>query len=323
MMRKLVKIAGAAALIAVASPPAGAQTGPAAAAVARGPEIRVIGRSVTEAELRKQANDFVRRTGVANRSDPVARWIDPVCPKVVGIKPEYAEIVETRMREIAALSGIATARPGCQSNIAVSFTTDARGVMQQIARKSPSRIAELDPHLRDRLVTGDAPIRWWYNSRSQGADSMRVGNSDSLLIGASPTDGYTFSSGIGGESAVGNGTQSIQAYRSTLIGTLAVRALFKATVVIDVNLAQGQSLDAVAAYAAMVAFAETTPVDQPMPNSILGLFDPDNPYSAPTDWDIALLRTLYEMPHDRAGWKQRRMLVSGVVGASAAQNGQQ
>jgi hypothetical protein len=170
--------------------------------------------------------------------------------------------------------------------------------------------------MRDRLLDSDAPIRWWYNSRTQGADSVRVANSDSLLASAQATDGTTFSSGLGGESAIGNGTQSVQAYRSTIIGTLAVRALFRATVVIDVNLAQGRSLDAVAAYAAMVAFAETKPTDQPMPNSILGLFDAGNIYSDPTDWDIALLRTLYSMPHDRAGWKQRRMLISAVVDTS-------
>lgn len=105
----------------------------------------------------------------------------------------------------------------------------------------------------------------------------------------------------------------MQAYRSTIIGTLAVRALYKATVVIDVNLVQGRSLVAAAAYAAMVAFAETTPTDQSMPNSFLGLFDTGNVYPDPTDWDMALLRKLYSIPHDRAGRKQRRMLVGAIV----------
>lgn len=278
--------------------------------------IRVIGRTIEEAELRKQAHEFVRRAGVANGSDPVARWIDPVCPTVIGIKPEYGEIVEARMREIAELSGIKVGKPDCQPNIAVTFTTDARALMRQISKKAPSRLAGVAPYRRDQLLTGDAPIRWWYNSRTQGADGMKTANSDSLLASAQATEGTTFSTGIGGQSAIGHGNETVQAYRSTIIGTLAVRVLFKATVVIDVNLAQGRSLDAVAAYAAMVAYAETTPTDQPMPNSILGLFDAGNVYSDPTDWDIALLRTLYSMPHDRAGWKQRRLLVGAIVNPS-------
>lgn len=279
--------------------------------------IRVIGRQITEAERRKQANDFVRSTGVANGSDPVARWIEPVCPKVVGIKPEYAAIVESRMREIADLSGIQTDRLDCKANIVVSFTTDAAAVMRNISTKSPSRLAELPPHERSTLVNGNAPVRWWYNVRSQGADGMAVANSDSLLASADATDGRTFNGGIGAESAIGNGTQTVQAYRSTLIGTLEVRALFRANVVIDVKLAEGVPLDAVATYAAMVAFAETSPPTRPMPNSILGLFDQGARVTDPTDWDIALLRTLYSIPHDRAGWKQRRLLVGAIVDASA------
>ena len=306
----------AALVMSLVSAPAFSQADP-VPAQRPGPDIHVIGRPITDAELRKQANDFVRRTGVANGSDPVARWLEPVCPKVVGIKPEYAAIVEQRMREIAELSAIKLGKPGCQANIAVTFTTDARALMQQISRKAPSRLAELTPFQRDQLLSGDAPIRWWYNSRTQGADGMRVANSDSLLVSADATDGRTFSAGTGGESAIGNGTQTVQAYRSTLIGTLAVRALFRATILIDVNLAQGRSLDAVAAYAAMVAFAETAPSAQLVPNSILGLFDAGNAYTDPTDWDISLLRTLYSMPHDRAGWKQRRMLVSAIVDTSA------
>lgn len=280
------------------------------------PSIHVIGRTITQAELRKQANDFVRSTGIANGSDPVARWIEPVCPKVVDIKPEYAAIVETRMREIAADSRILTGELDCKTNITVSFTTDAAAVVQAIATKAPSRLAELAPHERDTLLKSDAPIRWWYNTRTQGADGMKVANSDSLLVSADSTDGRTFSVGTGGESAIGNGTQTVQAYRSTLIGTLAVRALFRATVIIDINLAEGASLDAVASYAAMVAYAETEPMRQPMPYSILGLFDEGRNFTQPTDWDMTLLRTLYSMPHDRAGQKHRRMLVGAIVEAS-------
>lgn len=311
MKRTTVFLTAAVCMLALGHAPAIAQSEPK-------PEIHVIAPAANPAELRKQANDYVRRTGIANSSDPAARWLEPVCPKVVGINADHAQIVEARMRKIAQVSGIKTAPPGCQGNIAVTFTNDARALMRQLAKKAPSRLAGLTPVQRDQLLTGDAPIRWWYNSRSQGADGMKTANSDSLLAGAQATDGNTFSTGIGGQSAIGHGNETVQAYRSTIIGTLAVRALFKATVVIDVKLAQGRSLDAVAAYAAMVAFAETTPTSQPMPNSILGLFDAGNVYTNPTDWDIALLRTLYSMPHARAGWKQRRMLVSAILNPSAA-----
>ena len=125
-----------------------------------GVEIQVIGRRLSEAEVREQANDFVRRSGIANKSDPVARWIDPVCPKVVGIKPEYAQIVEKQMRDIAKLTGIRAASDTCAANIVVSFTTNGQGVVQQIAKRSPTQMAELMSAERRQLLSSDAPVRW-------------------------------------------------------------------------------------------------------------------------------------------------------------------
>lgn len=69
-------------------------------------EIEVLGRRMREAEARREANDFVRRAGVANSENPVARWNTPVCPKVLGIQPEYAAIVESKVRAIAATASI-------------------------------------------------------------------------------------------------------------------------------------------------------------------------------------------------------------------------
>jgi hypothetical protein len=68
----------------------------------------------------------------------------------------------------------------------------------------------------------------------------------------------------------------------------------------------------------MVAFAEITPSDNPIPNSVLGLFEPGKSFAAPTDWDISFLKALYSMPADRAGWKQKRMLVGKILKDSEA-----
>ena len=122
----------------------------------------------------------------------------------------------------------------------------------------------------------------------------------------------------GGGSPLALGAQSIQTFGSSIIRTYAVRALRSATVVVDVNLAEGVSLDGVAAYAAMVAFAEITPSDNPMPNSVLGMFEPGQNMAAPTDWDISFLKALYSIPADRAGWKQKRMLVGKILKDSEA-----
>lgn len=276
------------------------------------PTINVIGRKVDEAQARREANDFVRRAGVANGDNPVARWVTPVCPKVLGIQDQYAALVEAKMRAIADKAAIALAPLPCKTNIIVSFTTDAKTVTQRIAAKSPRRLAEVPITARPKLLKGDAPIRWWYTTQVTGADGIESGG-----------DGATASSDTGGSggSAQSFGAPTIQAFSSSIIRTQVVRVIRSATVVIDVTLADGVPLDAVASYAAMVAFAELTANDNPMPNSILGLFGKQGAFDGPTDWDMTFLRTLYSIPHNRAGWKQRRMLVGKIVDSANGDSG--
>lgn len=267
--------------------------------------IEVIGRRQSEEQARKEANDFVRRTGVASGENPVARWTAPVCPAVLGIQPEYAAIVERKMRSIASSADIEVAPLPCKTNIVVSFTTNASAVIQRIARKSPRRIAEVPVPDRAALFKGSAPIRWWYTTQVTGTDGMGAVTSDSLAANAGTAEG--------GGSSIGNGLPTIQAFSSSIIRTQAVRALRTATVVVDVTLSEGVPLDAVAAYAAMVAFAEVKPSQSPPPNSILGLFGQAAKPASATDWDISFLRALYSIPAARAGWKQRRMLVGEIL----------
>lgn len=273
-------------------------------------EIEVIGRRQTEEQARREANDFVRRTVSTSSDDPLARWVTPICPVVLGIQPEYAAIVERKIRALAKVAEIDTAQAPCKTNIVVSFTTNARAVVQRIAKKSPRRLSEVQITDRSALLNGTAPVRWWYTTQEASVDGVGAVTSDSLAANSGTAEG--------GGSSIGNGLPTVQAYSSSIVRTQIVRALRSATVVIDVNLAQGVPLDAVAAYAAMVAFAEMKPAQTPPPNSILGLFAPDTPVASATDWDISFLKALYSIPAARAGWKQKRMLVGRILKDSEA-----
>ena len=322
-----IGLVSAAVLALTSAPPLSAQTQPDTAITDddADPTINVIGRKQSEEEARREANDFVRRTGIANGEAPVARWVGPVCPRVLGIQENYAAIVEQKVRAIAQKADIRLAPAPCKANVVISFATDARAVVQRIAQKAPGRIAEVSGPARSALLKGDAPIRWWYTTQETGVDGISATVSDNLAANAGTAEG--------GGSSIGNGLPTIQAYSSSIIRTQVVRALRSATVVIDVKLAQGVPLDAVADYAAMVAFAEIKPSQMPPPNSVLGLFGKrkglvgegkglvgeGKELVAATDWDINFLRALYSIPAARAGWKQRRMLVGEIMkGAEAA-----
>lgn len=273
-------------------------------------EIEVIGRRQTEEQARREANDFVRRTVSTSSDDPLARWVTPICPAVLGIQPEYAAIVERKIRALAKVAEIDAAPAPCKTNIVISFTTNAKAVVQRIAKKSPRRIAEVQITDRPALLSGDAPVRWWYTTQETSVDGVSAVTSDGLAANSGTAEG--------GGSSIGNGLPTVQAYSSSIVRTQVVRALRSATIVIDVNRAQGVPLDAVAAYAAMVAFAEMKPVQTPPPNSILRLFAPDAQVASATDWDISFIKALYSIPAARAGWKQKRMLVGKILKDSEA-----
>jgi hypothetical protein len=81
---------------------------------------------------------------------------------------------------------------------------------------------------------------------------------------------------------------------------------------VDASKVGSTSVDAIAAYAAMVAFAEMNASDPP-PDSILGLFKPQSVETSLTDWDLAFLKSLYRMPLDRRARIQRGHLVEALL----------
>ena len=267
--------------------------------------ITVTGRRVDEEEARREAAAFVRAVGSAQGDTPVARWIDPVCPKVAGLSAEHSAIVAEAVRERARAIGAKVARKGCRANVVIAFTADGRGFAQSALAGSGALVESLGPDQARELRESSAPVRWWYTREVRGRDGDRV---------SSVLPPWTAGEANGGGSIlpVNPGTTVLVQPGSSVVSTQAVRALTSATVVVDVGLATGRPLDAVAAYAAFVALAETRPADPPR-GSILALFAGD---PAPGDWtaaDRTFLTALYALPLDRQARQHRARLVGALT----------
>ncbi len=269
--------------------------------------IVVTGTRPTRAEARERAAAFVRELGVASGERPVARWADRVCPVVRGIAEPYAGIVEARMRAIAAAAGIETVPEGCRPNISVSFVGDAAGLVQEVARRSPTRLNEVPGPAREALLNGAAPVRWWYITETRSRHAMRN----------APQSLSTETGGQGGGSSTTSAqleADAISQYNSSTVSTQVNRVLLDAAVVVDFDEVSGRSLEAVAAYAAFVAFAEVRAADASPPASVLGMFGQNAGVATLTDWDMAFLRALYRLPLDRQARRHRGLLVRDMVG---------
>ena len=126
--------------------------------------IVVRGTPLNPEQARQRAVDFVKSTGVANGQKQVARWVVPVCIKVIGVStPQAGEGRRTCMLGVAREANIPVARPGCEPNITVTFAADAGQVVRHIHQREPHQLRELSPTraraIAERNCAGSLVVR--------------------------------------------------------------------------------------------------------------------------------------------------------------------
>lgn len=279
-----------------------------------GETIVVKGTRIEPEQARDRAEAFVKQTGVANGQQQVARWVVPVCIKVIGLTAAQEARVVGQMLGIAREAKIPVGKVDCEPNLTVTFTPDAGQVVRLINARKPHQFRELSRTEKEQLLDGSAPVRWWYATEMMDRDGVKANNISPGWISAGdgsgvPGNAVTSTLSIGGEGDI----TSTQQYNSgSHVRTPTVRSLYGATVIVDASKAGSAGIDAISAYAAMVAYAEMDASASP-PDSILGLFNPLSIETSLTDWDMAFLKSLYRMPLDRRSRIQRGHLVEALL----------
>ncbi|MCW1402389.1 hypothetical protein OKA06_08640 [Novosphingobium sp. MW5] len=280
-------------------------------------DIVVKGKALSKEQAREQAQAFVQNIGIVTTVKPAARWVDPICPKAVGIVDDKAAMVTSRIRQVAANIGARVAKEGCKPNILITFTELGTDLIQRINSMDPRQLSEVPHSQRERLLTGNDPVRWWYSSQVRSHDGMPGMGAPPPWMNMSNEGG-----GGGGTESTSGASSNVtgtftNSYRTSVVATQTKRSIDLATVVVDVKLAEGKQFDAVIDYAAMVTLAEVWP-QGPMPgDSILSLFEGRPAPGEITPQDEALLKALYKMPMDREGRYHRGRLVKDVSSALA------
>ncbi len=265
------------------------------------PTIIVEGERLTHAEVRKRAHSFVRTLGITTGERGAARWVAPICLRVRGVPDDIAAMVETHIRTVAmAAEAPLSTRDDCKTNLLVAFVEDGREMAQFVSSRRPNTMYQVEGPARRDLTKGDQPIRWWYTI---GAPPTSGSSGDAL---SAATGG-----GEGGISALPGGVPVFRSY-STSPFIPPARAIVAATVMIDVNRAEGISLASAAAYAAFVGLSEVRNVTEPPVASILNLFQPGGAEGL-TYYDSQFLSELYDMPLQRKGRTHRGYLVRAMA----------
>lgn len=266
-------------------------------------EIVVTGTRESDDERRRKIDAHVRALGVANSQRSVARWIDPICPKVIGLSPEHALSVEMQMRATAESLKIETATSPCKSNIVVTFVSGGAAVARLIAKRGHRQFQEVPLPKRNVLLSSNAPIRWWHLTELRSKDGDRP---VSFTPPSVQIEG-------GGSLPSGSDTTVLSHYNSSIISTKTVRAIRSAVVIVDVDHAKGTALKSVTDYATLVSLAEIEFDGEAPPQSILALFNKNERAGQLTDWDRSFLTELYRLPLDRLAKQQRQRLVGALT----------
>jgi hypothetical protein len=230
---------------------------------------------------------FIRSTVAPSYgSGKLARWALPICPLVIGLKPEENAAVAERIRNDAQSVGARVAgNQPCAPNVTVAFAPDPQALMTKIAASADKKgqLGDNDgAYHRRKLSQVVAPIQAWYGTKTtdvHGAPGMQeVPYPDVTdyckLAPCFITEGSRLGDGLPNN-------------------------LARVFVVVDLGKVDGRQVGTIADYVAMLTLLKTDafPACRPLP-SVTNLLTPDCDESLKTsalsDADLAFLRGVYK-----------------------------
>jgi len=253
----------------LASAPAQAQSDTSKSDQATDKEIIVEAPEVESNNVWRQSREITRQTAI--RDNPLERFQRPICPAVTGMPAKLAIRLIGRMLYNAERVGAPLAEEGdCEVNILVAFVRDGEGEVEGLRKSGYFRNSGMDYYDIKELRAETGAARAWNN------------------VAMRSRYGENASGGSGG------GPPTIRSERSTRLSLNVRGDIDSSTVVIDVFAIDGMSVDQIADYATMRAFARTKEPDPGTTyETILSLFDGGTPPDELTSFDVAYLKSLY------------------------------
>lgn len=115
--------------------------------------------------------------------EPLPRFEDRICPGVLGMQREYAEVMVSHLRDNIEMFGLRLAgseEEGCEPNLLIAFVDDGRAYLTNLMAQRSYLFADMDRADRVDLVAGDAPYRVWHQVTAHTRDGIRVGSRENL-----------------------------------------------------------------------------------------------------------------------------------------------
>jgi hypothetical protein len=261
-------------------------------------EVTVTAKRVSIAPI-AIVRKFVNQIAHLENGEGLARWDTPVCPMVSGLPRQEGEFTLGRISEIARAAGVPIAGESCRPNLFVVVTADPKRLLEGWNDRNGTRIG----------VFSDATWRDNNNGAPTNVAPQSVIEHFINTPRAARVWYYTRASDQWGSLAVVAGLTEASHLRLNI-----VYGFFRVFVIADQTRLKGLTIGQFADYVSMIGLAQIKPNaqlgDTP---TILKLFDavPQSTPAGMTDWDQALLKSLYAT--DQQLKTQRGLMAKDMV----------
>ncbi|WP_076073240.1 hypothetical protein [Sphingomonas montana] len=141
---------------------------------------------VVQGMTRRSLNDVVSAMIQPEPGVPIAKFRDWLCVAVQGLRPEFKQILENRIRQVAQDARIRVRTQGCQPNLLVVAPPDPDGFADKLTRDHPMLFGDpaigVAPQSLITALRKPRPVRWFAATYIQTTASL---GSSSML--ATPT----------------------------------------------------------------------------------------------------------------------------------------
>jgi len=114
--------------------------------------------------------------------EPLARFDDPLCPGVAGLKRDAAEVMVRRIRDNAEALGLRMAPDGaCTANLVIAFVADGQAHLRRL--EASDRRAFEHMRLADRraLLNSPGPVRVFQRIVPRSRDGEPIARNENLV----------------------------------------------------------------------------------------------------------------------------------------------
>lgn len=229
----------------------------------------------TERLAKREAVQSLARevTGRLPFDRPIARFHQPLCLAIAGVKDTFIDGFASRIADNAKLARVPIATGNCKTNALVIFTSNTRKELEQTRKKNRRIFGDLGVSGLKAMLESRDPAFAWRTTQVLGINGMPVQYDDTVI----PQNRTMEMSG--------------RLKQPIMIGVTG------AIVIIDRDAADGKTAQQLADYATLRLLAPTAELRELTPGApatMMTLFlDAANAPAELTDFDVAFLRGVY------------------------------